>query len=462
MKRKIISLMLAVIMILAVMPVSYAATQQQDSMVERAMSYEGCTAVSFPDVSFDWCAYFVTYVANDLGLAGTANAPESNIFPPIEKDTWGKCNWAATSVSHQINWFTKLGHGKLYYFELSSSINSNNNTVNASRDTFVPQPGDLIYFRTAEHGSYCHVALVTGYDPGDGRVFYIGGNQDGMKWNNSHVSCRVANIYDTIATADTSICAFLRPNYATAYEYPTCVMSVICPAAGFKDVNTSMWYHDDLDFAMNNGLFNGTTDTTFSPYATMTRGMMITVLYRLDGSPDVAELENHFKDIDSSTWCFDAARWAYETGVSEGYLDETLRIDNEITRAQAAKMLFSFARYKELDTSAYKSFADFNDANDVGNWATESMHWALGSGMIKGTTDTTITPDGNATRCQLAVIFARFMRYYDLAAGGEGQPESTDTPTSTETPESTDTPESSDLPEPIVTPEPTEAPEEII
>ncbi|MDO4816659.1 MAG: S-layer homology domain-containing protein [Bacillota bacterium] len=408
MKRKLISLFLVLILMLTLIPVGYAEASQQEAMVEKAMSYEGDKCDAFPDVAFDWCVYYVTYVANELGLSGTAQNPTGGIFPPIAKSTWGSCNWAATGVTYQINWFTQNDHGKLYYFSLNRYINTNSNTLAADRYEYIPQPGDLIYFNTPEHGSYCHVALVTEFDPGNGNVFYIGGNQDDMDWRKSHVSCRTANIYTD------KVCAFLRPNYTTKYTFPLCSSLQECLSADFTDVTTLRWYHEDLDYVMSRGLFYGTSETTFSPYDTMTRGMMVTVLYRLEGSPDVSEIENPFTDVNDDTWCLDAVKWAYSTGVSEGFTDGSFGTSIEITRAQAAKMLYGYACFKELDTSAYAEFDGFADVDRLGQWAYDSMHWALGSGIINGTSASTITPNGNATRCQLAAIFARYMRYYEL------------------------------------------------
>lgn len=408
MKRKLISLMLATVIMLSLVPAAYADSSQQEDMISAALSYEGSTSAAFPDVAFDWCVYYITYVANEIGLGGTRANPTGGLFPPISKSTWEACNWAATGVTYQINWFTRNNHGKLYYFALSRYIETNANTVASDRNVFIPQPGDLIYFNTPEHGSYCHVALVTDYDPGNGNVFYIGGNQDDMNWRKSHVSCRTANIYTD------KVCGFLRPNYDTEYEYPLCGTALSCPSAAFTDVNTMRWYHEDLDFVMERGLFYGTSDTTFSPYNTMTRGMMVTVLYRLEGTPDVSEVENPFTDVNDDTWCVDAVKWAYSTGVSEGYTDGSFGTSIEITRAQAAKMLYGYACFKELDTSAYAEFDGFADASQLGKWAYDSMHWALGSGIINGTSATTINPNGNATRCQLAAIFARYLRYYEL------------------------------------------------
>ncbi|MCF0136983.1 MAG: S-layer homology domain-containing protein [Oscillospiraceae bacterium] len=408
MKRRLFTLFLVLVLTVGAAAPAYASSSQQNSMKSAAEAHLGDTASDFPNVSFDWCVYFLTCIARECGLAGTPSNPNGGIFPPAEASTWESCNWAATGVSRQINWFTGRGHGTLYYFEYDRSISLNSRTVKTDRYSFVPLPGDLVYFSTPENGSYCHVALVTEFDPGNGNIFYIGGNQDDKSWSKSHVSRRCDGLYTE------KVCAVLRPEYGTQYVPPVCALGDECPSKSFTDVTPTRWYHEDLDFVMSRGLLYGTSETSFSPYATMTRGMMVSVLYRLDGCPDVSEQEIPFSDITEDTWCADAVKWAYLSGVSDGYQDGTFGKDIRISRAQAAKMLYGYACYKGLDTSAVAELEGFSDYFMLGEWAHESMRWALGSGIIVGTSDTTLTPNGSATRCQLAAIFARYLRYYDL------------------------------------------------
>lgn len=440
MKKRIISALLIAALIITIAPVlSFSASaSQQDDMVSAALAHVGKNYSFLPNCTFDWCAYFTTYVADEIGICGTADNPTGSIFPPAASDTHKKLGWIATSVTRQIGWFTSNGHGTLYYFTLAANMSTNSSTVKADRKTFTPLPGDLIYLNTTKNRNcYSHVAIVYDYDPGNGRVYYVGGNQGNRNWAYSKVSCR------EISMDSENLLAFLRPNYHTEYSYPPCKMADNCPSAAFVDVNTARWYHDSLDFAVEQGLIRGTDSTHFSPYRTMTRGMMITVLYRLAGSPDASNLKNPFKDINDKTWCADAVKWAYANKVAEGYENGRFGSELEISRAQAAKMLYGYAKLNGLDCSKYRSFDGFEDAKDVGAWAADSMHWALGTGIIKGNSATTINPDGRATRCQLAAIFARYMQYYGLN-------------THEEAPEETEAPQPTPVLAPI--PEPSEAP----
>lgn len=464
MKKKLVSLFLVLLMCLSLIPVlgteASAEGSQQQAMIDAAKLHIGNTAENFPAVKFDWCVYFINYCANEVGLASPESSPKSKLFPPITN--WKDNDWAATGVTYQANWFTKYGHGKLYYFKDSSLIEKNKNTIKTGPESFTPIPGDLIYIHHPQSNSvYNHVALVYDYDEVNRIIYYIGGNQGSYDWRYSDVSCREisldpvkpsANKKDTEEKDPDEIAGFLRPNYTTKYERPqgqlgmgpatgtVCTYSKNCPSAAFKDVMPNVWYHQSLDYCVVNNLFKGTSDTTFSPNATMTRGMMITVLYRLDGSPDVSKLDNPFKDVNDKTWCIDAIKWAYDTGVTEGYADKTFGTDIKITRAQAAKMLYCFALYKNLDCSKTKDYKNFADAKDVGSWADPAIKWALGNGIIQGVTETKLNPNGSATRAQLAAILARYAQNFDIF-NIEEKPEITPMPSATPEPTATQPPE---------------------
>ncbi len=439
MRKRLLCFLLAALMCMSLLPVlgsnAYAAQSQQQQMINAALAHVGDTAENFPEVKFDWCVYFTTYCANEIGIAGTASAPRSKIFPPLSE--WKANDWAATGVTYQANWFSKYSHGKVYYFKDSKFIDKNVNTVKSNASKFEPIPGDLIYIDHPNNNSvFDHVAIVYDYDEVNRVIYYVGGNQTSHDWRYSDVSLR------EVSLSSSEIAGFLRPNYTTVYQKPTmlgsaagCAYGDACPSKSFADVTAASWFHQSLDYCVEHNLFKGTSDTMFSPNATMTRGMMIMVLYRLDGCPDTSELINPFKDVSDSTWCADAIKWAYDTGVTEGYKDNTFGTDIKITRAQAAKMLYCFALYKGLDCSKTKDFAGYADANQVGDWAVPAMKWSLGNGIIQGVSATKLDPNGNATRAQLATILARYAQYYDIFSVVEDEPEPEPAIEPTESPE---------------------------
>ena len=193
----------------------------------------------------------------------------------------------------------------------------------------------------------------------------------------------------------------------TAVWSGSCSYGDACPSKNFTDVSADFWAHDAIDYVVSNSMFKGTTSTTFSPGTVMTRGMLVTVLYRLDGSPDVSGIENPFSDLEDNAY-HDAILWGSENRISNGYADGTFRANDTLTREQLAVFLHRFANYKGYDTNVYSDIGGFSDARDVGEFARESMCWAVGEGIINGTTSTTLSPKLGANRAQVATMLMRF------------------------------------------------------
>ena len=178
----------------------------------------------------------------------------------------------------------------------------------------------------------------------------------------------------------------------------------------FVDVPDNAWYYDAVKYVNENGLMAGTSCNTFSPDATTTRGMLVTILYRLEGSPNIEnEIWGYpFKDVDVNAYYATAVYWARMNGIVAGYSDELFGPNDTITREQMAAILYRYAQYKGCDTTAKADLSKFADAAQVGSYAVEAIRWANAEGLVSGTSDTTLTPGGSATRAQAAVILTRF------------------------------------------------------
>lgn len=183
-----------------------------------------------------------------------------------------------------------------------------------------------------------------------------------------------------------------------------------CPSAKFIDVTSGSWYHEAVDYAVENDLMHGVSDTSFAPDGTLNRAMLAAILYRLEGGPAVSA-ENPFLDVTGSAWYADAVIWASENGIVSGFGDSTFRPMANITREQMAVMLHRYADYKGLDTTEGASLDAYSDAGAISNWALESMQWANAEGLITGRTDTTVVPSGNTTRAEATVILMRFAEF---------------------------------------------------
>ena len=186
-----------------------------------------------------------------------------------------------------------------------------------------------------------------------------------------------------------------------------------CPSKAYVDVpDESHWAHVGIDFVLKAGLFYGTSETTFDPDATMTRAMLVTVLYRLEGKP-ATDAENPFKDVADGKWYTDAVIWAAANGIVNGVEADIFDPDGEITREQMAAILYRYTKFKGLTLNDGDYAEEYPDIDKVSPYAAEAMRWANAEGLINGmgSGDTVIlAPQGNATRAQVAAIFMRFVQ----------------------------------------------------
>lgn len=175
----------------------------------------------------------------------------------------------------------------------------------------------------------------------------------------------------------------------------------------FTDVRETDWFYDDVVFAYENGLFSGTTATTFSPYAPMTRAMLVTVLYRLEGEPAVTG-RSGFSDVTIGSYYEAAVTWAADNGIVNGTSATTFSPSENVTREQMAAILCRYAQYKQYGTSASASLSAFSDAAAVSTYAKAPLSWAVAEKLVNGT-DGKLLPRASATRAQVAAILHRFV-----------------------------------------------------
>ncbi|MGI5935309.1 MAG: S-layer homology domain-containing protein [Oscillospiraceae bacterium] len=204
---------------------------------------------------------------------------------------------------------------------------------------------------------------------------------------------------DTTATVNV-----LTPAYAAIDGVVRVMGDVESP---FKDVFVSDWYFDAVKYAVDKQLFTGTSETTFSPGTNMTRAMLVTVLHRMEGKPAVTAV-NNFKDVKNGQWYTNAILWANANNIVTGYGSGLFGTDDPITREQMAAILYRYASAKGYNVSDSDDLARFTDAPSVSEWALDAMKWAVAKGLVNGTTETTLSPGGTATRAQVATILMRF------------------------------------------------------
>lgn len=178
---------------------------------------------------------------------------------------------------------------------------------------------------------------------------------------------------------------------------------------GFSDVKTDDWFCSAVNYVVGKKLFNGVSDNEFAPNDSLTRAMLVTILYRLDGEPET-EIGEGFADVESGAYYEKAVAWAKANGIVNGITDSEFAPNNNITREQIASIIYRYAKYKGYDVSVGEdtNILSYEDANKISDWAVAAIQWACGAGLINGRTESTIVPDGTATRAEAAAIMQRF------------------------------------------------------
>ena len=189
--------------------------------------------------------------------------------------------------------------------------------------------------------------------------------------------------------------------------------AVPASAVKFIDVASDRWSAEDIIFASDNGYMQGVGGGKFDPTGTMTRAMVVTVLYRMEGTP-ATEYRTDFKDVKEGEWYALPVIWAKDSGVVLGVSADSFNPEGKITREQLTTMLYRYSSYKKYDLTPSADLSSFPDVAKVSDWAAESLSWAVAVGLIKGTDGGKISPDGNATREQFAAILHRFDDKYTL------------------------------------------------
>lgn len=228
---------------------------------------------------------------------------------------------------------------------------------------------------------------------------------------------------DTVI-ASGSVCTMIPGTSATL---------IVLQKPPFTDLSRTAWYYGGVAYAYHNGLMSGISSTRFSPNSAATRAQLVTILWRIEGQPAPAGTAS-FQDVKDGQYYTDAVLWAAENDLVSGSNLGNFSPNGTMTREQLAVMLYRYAQYRGMDTSAAANLSTFSDAGRVSAWAQDAMAWAVGEGLITGSNQNRLNPTGSASRAQLATILMRFLE----AGGILDQPEETPG-TETETDSETDT-----------------------
>lgn len=180
----------------------------------------------------------------------------------------------------------------------------------------------------------------------------------------------------------------------------------------FTDVSEDAWYYNAVKNVYDNGLFAGTSETTFSPAVTMSRAMFVQVLYNMAGKPEVSG-EMPFADVKQGDWYYDAVLWASQNNIAAGISSKKFAPSEDVTREQSAVLMQKYANKLGVDTSARADLGKYTDANRVSGWAKDAMSWAVAEHVMAGTSETTLAPRSNASRAEVAQILYNYTTAID-------------------------------------------------
>jgi len=180
-----------------------------------------------------------------------------------------------------------------------------------------------------------------------------------------------------------------------------------CPVTGFTDTDSEAWYHDAVHYAVAKGIMKGVDNNKFEPFAKTDRATIVTVLYRLEGSPEV-KTRGSFDDVKAGLWYSDAIEWAVSNEIVLGYGDDTYGPDDVVTRQQMAAIFYRYAKYKGIDVNADMSIGQYRDVEKISGYAYDAMNWTVDTGLINGTSTYYLDPLEDSNRAQIATIFMRY------------------------------------------------------
>ena len=232
-------------------------------------------------------------------------------------------------------------------------------------------------------------------------LFNIAIENNSANWTSSNEKVAKVDSYGKVTAVGVGDATITASIGAETISYK---LHVLLP---FTDVNKSDWYYNAIEYTYQNGIISGATDTEFRPSAKITRGMIVTILWRMEGSPKVTGVKD-FTDV-KGQYYYDAVRWAAKNGVVNGYGDGRFGPNANITREQLATILCNYAKYKKKNTNVTVDTSKYKDWNKVSSFARASMQWAIKTGVVTGKENgTKVDPQGTATRGEAACMIYNY------------------------------------------------------
>ena len=329
-----------------------------------------------------------TEAGNDGALVGTTADMEYRLS---QSGTWQVCGAEATAVAPGTYEVRTAGRGTMLASESVVVV------VNAYEDAMPPAVTNYLIKATAGKGGTISPSGSVWVPDGVNKTFTI-------KANEGYVIADV--VVDGKSVGAVSEYTFKQVSAKHTIEVLFEAAEGGETGTGFADVPSGAWYAEAVKYVTGQGLMNGTSANTFSPVLSMSRSMLVTVLYRLAGEPDAGECS--FTDVADGSWYTDAVAWAAANGIVTGTTETTFAPDTAITRESLAVILYRYAAMKEQAQGKAGDLTAFADGASVSDWAVDAMAWAVGQGILTGKSGNTLDPQGTATRAEVATILMRF------------------------------------------------------
>ncbi len=345
---------------------------------------------------------FVTAVPSVGGSVGIYNPDEQNDW--VYFKVWPDGGYYLTDITVKMLNGRELGvehvRDNVYRFWIDEGYAYISTTFKALPDEY------RVYIANTEHGT---VSVDTRYAE-EGEWVYI--------TVNPNAGYRLSDLTVTRPSGNTVKVEHVRGNvfrFAMPGVRVTVDAEFVRTTMPFTDVSRGQWFYDAVSFVYWRDLMDGVTSTQFAPDATTTRAMVVQILYRMAGSPTVRG-SSPFYDVSNGAWYADAVIWAEANDIVNGMTTTTFAPNTAVTREQLATMLYRYAQYRHYNTSAgaNTNILSYYDANRISEYAFSALQWACGEGIMDGTGTGYLSPQGQATRAQLAAMLMRFCMEYRI------------------------------------------------
>lgn len=355
---------------------------------QAAGSYDPYKAIAYAEANWDsgqgLCAEFVWHCLKAGGLNISSSGLHDSPYV-----TTGVAEAACKAIGKTytgVKDFPRVSTDRRFGPTHASRNHPNNKNLSI---------GDLLFIYCETCGKTPHVVICSGYR--DDSVCVYGHN--------------VAQQHDTTLLMGTGSEEHYGHQFSLRYLDLSDVAERDCGCGALFDLSEDAWYHEYVHEVLNMGLMSGVSKCRFSPEGSMTRAMVVTVLYRYNYEPETAG--SSFSDVGTGQWYTNAVSWAAESGIVGGVGSNRFDPNGNVTREQLAAILYRYTAFMDNDCSASADLSSFPDAGNVSPWAVEAMRWAVAEGLINGS-EGKLLPQGNATRTQVAAILIRYINKYGV------------------------------------------------